>query len=78
MQTFKDTKVIITGGNSGIGLATAKEFISQGSKVIITGRNKEMVESEAKAIGAFGFVSDQSNLSQIDELLSMQKKNRER
>lgn len=70
---FKDKNVIITGGNSGIGLATAKEFISKGSKVIITGRNKEMVESEAKAIGALGFVSDQSNLSQIDELVKYAK-----
>jgi len=68
MQTFKDKNVIITGGTSGIGLATAKEFISNGSRVIITGRNKEVVESEAKAIGAMGFVSDQANLSQIDEL----------
>lgn len=70
---FKDKNVIITGGNSGIGLATAKEFISKGSKVIITGRNKELVESEAKAIGALGFVSDQSNLSQIDELVKYAK-----
>lgn len=73
MQTFKDKNVIITGGNSGIGLATAKEFISKGSKVIITGRNKELVESEAKAIGALGFVTDQSNLSQIDELVKYAK-----
>lgn len=73
MQTFKDKKVIITGGSSGIGLATAKEFISKGSKVIITGRDKDLVESEAKTIGALGFVSDQSNLSQIDELVRYAK-----
>ena len=31
---------VVTGGTSGIGLATAKEFVAQGAKVVITGRKK--------------------------------------
>src|ERR1700761_7273696 len=41
----------ITGGNSGIGLATAKLFIAEGAKVTITGRNKETLAAAAKELG---------------------------
>jgi NAD(P)-dependent dehydrogenase (short-subunit alcohol dehydrogenase family) len=69
MQNFKNRTAIITGG-SGIGLATGKELIEKGAKVIITGRQKEMVETESKRIGASGIVSDQSSLSDIDTLVA--------
>ncbi|MBR0713362.1 SDR family NAD(P)-dependent oxidoreductase [Bradyrhizobium liaoningense] len=42
---------LITGGNSGIGLATAKLFIAEGAKVTITGRNKETLEAAVKELG---------------------------
>jgi NAD(P)-dependent dehydrogenase (short-subunit alcohol dehydrogenase family) len=42
---------LITGGNSGIGLATAKLFVAEGAKVTITGRNKETLEAAAKELG---------------------------
>src|SRR6476469_1554765 len=45
---------LITGGNSGIGLATAKLFVAEGAKVIITGRNKETLEAAAKELGPNG------------------------
>jgi NAD(P)-dependent dehydrogenase (short-subunit alcohol dehydrogenase family) len=69
MQKQTNKVALVTGGNSGIGLATAKELISEGAKVIITGRNQSAVENSAKEIGATGFVSDQSSLSDIDALV---------
>ena len=41
----------ITGGNSGIGLATARLFIAEGAKVVITGRNKETLRAAAGELG---------------------------
>ncbi|RXZ79613.1 glucose 1-dehydrogenase [Paenibacillaceae bacterium] len=48
-----DGKVaLITGGNSGIGLATAKLFVAEGAKVVITGRNQSTLSSVAEELGA--------------------------
>lgn len=59
---------VITGGSSGIGLATAKLFRDEGAKVIITGRNQEALDSAAKDLGVTGIKSDSSVLSDIDNL----------
>jgi NAD(P)-dependent dehydrogenase (short-subunit alcohol dehydrogenase family) len=48
---LKNKTALITGGNSGIGLATAKLFVAEGAKVVITGRNKETLEAAAKELG---------------------------
>ena len=42
---------LITGGNSGLGLATAKLFVAEGAKVAITGRNRDTLAAAAKEIG---------------------------
>jgi NAD(P)-dependent dehydrogenase (short-subunit alcohol dehydrogenase family) len=54
----------ITGGNSGIGLATAKLFVAEGAKVAITGRNRETLEAVAKELGpnAFAIVADATDV----------------
>src|SRR6201992_1762663 len=55
----------ITGGNSGIGLATAKLFIAEGAKVAITGRNKETLAAAAKELGpnALAIVGDATDIA---------------
>lgn len=68
MNTFKNKLAIVTGGNSGIGYATAKELVAHGAKVIITGRRKEAIEKAAEEIGAIPFVADQANLHDTDLL----------
>jgi len=72
-----DGKVaVVTGGNSGIGLATAKEFSEQGAKVAISGRDQETLNSAKKEIGNGVLVvkADTSNLEDIDVLLGAVKK----
>jgi NAD(P)-dependent dehydrogenase (short-subunit alcohol dehydrogenase family) len=57
---LKGKKALITGGNSGIGLATAKLFVDEGAEVIITGRNQETLNEAVKFLGpkAHGFRAD--------------------
>ena len=61
---------VITGGNSGIGLATAKLFQIEGATVVITGRRQEAIDSAIKDIGgnSIGFVSDAGNMNDIQAL----------
>lgn len=68
MKKFSNKVAIVTGGNSGIGYATAKELVAQGATVIITGRRKDAIEKAAKEIGAIPFVADQASLTDTDEL----------
>jgi len=60
---------VVTGGTSGIGLATAREFINEGATVFITGRKKNEVDKIAAEINAIGIVSDQGRLTDIDDLV---------
>lgn len=69
MKNLQNKTVVITGGNSGIGLATVKVFKDHGAKVLFTGRNQDKVADAAKSTGAVGVVSDQSKLTDIDELV---------
>jgi len=74
MKSLENKIAIVTGGNSGIGYATAKELIAKGATVIITGRRKEAIEEAAEEIGAIPFVADQANLEDTDLLLQEVKK----
>jgi NAD(P)-dependent dehydrogenase (short-subunit alcohol dehydrogenase family) len=70
MSTFNNKLAIVTGGNSGIGYAAAKELIAEGATVIITGRRKEAIEKAAEELGAIPFVADQGKLEDIESLKS--------
>ena len=65
---FSNKVALVTGGNSGIGYATAKELVAQGATVIITGRRKEAIETAAKEIGAIPFVANQASLTDTEDL----------
>lgn len=68
MENLKNKTAVITGGNSGIGYATAKQLKEQGANVIITGRRKEAIEKAALELGVTAFTADQSNISDIEKL----------
>jgi NAD(P)-dependent dehydrogenase (short-subunit alcohol dehydrogenase family) len=51
MGRFDDHAVVVTGGSSGIGFATAKRFHQEGARVAITGRDKQRLRRAAKSIG---------------------------
>ena len=56
---------LITGGNSGIGLATARLFVAEGAKVVITGRNQATLDAAAKELGpnALAVVADATDIA---------------
>jgi NAD(P)-dependent dehydrogenase (short-subunit alcohol dehydrogenase family) len=63
---------LVTGGNSGIGLATAKRFVDEGALVYITGRRQEALHAAVQEIGkgAIGVQGDVSNLADLDRLFA--------
>ena len=68
-----DAKIaLITGGNSGIGLATAKRFVAEGSYVFVTGRRRAELEAAVREVGenATGVEGDVSNLADLDRLFA--------
>ena len=60
---------VVTGGNSGIGYASAKELKSQGATVEITGRDAGKVTVAAQKLGVKGIVADVKDLAAIDKLV---------
>ena len=70
MSNLRGKTAVVTGGNSGIGNATARKLSERGANVVITGRNPEAVETAAKELGVKGIVADQGKLQDIDALVS--------
>src|SRR6266446_3263596 len=71
---------LVTGGNSGIGLATAKQFVNEGAYVFITGRRETELAAAVKGIGknATGVPGDVSNLADLDRLFAQIKREKGR
>ena len=67
---------VITGGNSGIGLATAKRFVQEGAYVFITGRTQAKLEEAVKQVGSnvTGVQGDVAKLADLDRLYEQIKK----
>jgi len=66
-ERFKNKVAVVTGGNSGIGLATARAFVREGAKVAITGRNDATLKSAQKELGpdVLAIKADFSRVSEI-------------
>jgi NAD(P)-dependent dehydrogenase (short-subunit alcohol dehydrogenase family) len=71
---------LVTGGNSGIGLATAKRFVNDGAYVFITGRRNAELAAAVKEIGrsVTGVQGDVSNLADLDRLFAQIKREKDR
>lgn len=67
---------VITGGSSGMALASAKRFVEEGAYVFITGRRQDQLDEAVKIIGrnVTGVRADSSNLSDLDRLFDIVKK----
>ena len=76
MNKLSGKVAVITGGNSGIGLATAERFVAEGAYVFITGRRQRELDAAVKQIGTnvAGVQGDVSNPSDLDRLYATVKK----
>ena len=70
---LKGKVAVVTGGNSGIGYQTAKQFKEAGAQVIITGRDADKVDKAAKELGVLGLVADVIKLVDTDKLVESVK-----
>jgi len=72
MKRLEGKVAVVTGGNSGIGLATAKRLQEEGAKVAISGRSKNTLDEAVRTIGngVLAVQSDVSELGDLDKLYS--------
>jgi NAD(P)-dependent dehydrogenase (short-subunit alcohol dehydrogenase family) len=75
MNRYQDKKVVIIGGTSGMGLATAKMLLDGGARVLVTGRSQAGLESAQQELGDGAIVvsSDARSLTDIDALAAQVK-----
>src|SRR6202161_136237 len=67
---------LVTGGSTGIGLATAQQFVAEGAYVYITGRRQPELDAAVKTIGSnvTAIQADSSNLADLDKVYAQIKK----
>lgn len=75
MGKLEGKVAVVTGGNSGIGLATAQRFAAEGAQVFITGRRQSELDKAVQQIGknATGVQGDVANLADLDRLYATVK-----
>lgn len=61
MSRFQDTTYLVTGGTSGIGLATARRLVQEGARVAVTGTNPERLKAAEKELGVVAIQSDSAD-----------------
>ena len=76
MSKLNNKVAVVTGGSSGIGFATAQQFIADGAHVVITGRNQETQDTAVAKLGdwATGIHGDVANLEDLDRLFEQVQK----
>ncbi|WP_060886335.1 SDR family NAD(P)-dependent oxidoreductase [Streptomyces caniscabiei] len=68
MKRLSNKVAVITGGSSGVGLATAQRFVEEGAVVYVTGRRQQELEAAAAKVGAIAVQGDVSNPADLDRL----------
>ncbi|MEB6377682.1 glucose 1-dehydrogenase [Leclercia adecarboxylata] len=66
MKRLENKVALITGGSSGIGLATAKRFVDEGAKVVITGRNADALNQAVHILGDNNAIAIASDISDLN------------
>jgi NAD(P)-dependent dehydrogenase (short-subunit alcohol dehydrogenase family) len=71
MSRFADKVALVTGGTSGMGLATARRLTADGAHVVVTGRSRLRVAATAAELGrrSLGVVADAADLDQLDAMM---------
>jgi NAD(P)-dependent dehydrogenase (short-subunit alcohol dehydrogenase family) len=75
MSRFQGKVALVTGGTTGIGFATARAFLQEGARVVVTGRSQSAVDAAQKELGpsALALRSDTANVAHLEALASQVK-----